>query len=105
MSVTFAPARHLHTSDEGVAHMETEIDDLELLPAQAEFVAAPERFVAFVGGVGSGKTVAGAVKAIRYCWEHPGAVGLVGAPNKTMLHDMLLPTLLELLSDEVRKTW
>ncbi len=80
-------------------------DDLTLLPSQADFVAAEERFVAFVGGVGSGKTVAGAVKAIRYAEAHAGAVGVVGAPNKTMLRDVLLPTLLELLPDAARRSY
>jgi phage terminase large subunit len=81
------------------------VDEMALLPAQADFVTAEERFVAFVGGVGSGKTVAGAVKAIRYAQEHAGAVGVVGAPNRTMLRDVLLPTLLELLPDEVRRSY
>jgi hypothetical protein len=78
------------------------IEEMTLLPAQAEFVAAEERFVAFIGGVGSGKTVAGAVKAIRHAEAHAGAVGLVGAPNRTMLRDVLLPTLLELLPPAAR---
>lgn len=71
-----------------------------LLPAQAEFVAAAERYVAFIGGVGSGKTVAGACKAIVYAGEHPGALGLVGAPNRTILRDVTARTLLELLPAE-----
>ncbi len=70
--------------------------DLELLPSQAEFVAAPERFVAFIGGVGSGKTVAGAVKTLGYALGHAGAMGLVGAPNRTVLHDVTARTLIEI---------
>lgn len=70
---------------------------MELLPAQQEFVTATERFVGFIGGVGSGKTMAGAIKTIQYVVDHPGALGLVGAPNKTVLRDVTLRTLLELL--------
>jgi hypothetical protein len=70
---------------------------MELLPAQWEFVGAHERFVAFIGGVGSGKTVAGAIKALRYVLVHPHAVGVVGAPNKTVLRDVTERTVLSLL--------
>lgn len=73
---------------------------IELLPAQRDFVAARERFVAFVGGVGSGKTVAGAVKTLYYAHHHAGALGLVGAPNRTMLRDVTIRSLLELLPEQ-----
>ena len=71
------------------------VQGMDLLVAQRAFVLAPERFVAFIGGVGSGKTVAGALKTIRYVLDHPGAVGLVGAPNRTVLRDVTQRTLLE----------
>ncbi|MBA3825606.1 MAG: hypothetical protein H0X24_17130 [Ktedonobacterales bacterium] len=71
-----------------------------LLAAQQAFVEADERFVAFIGGVGSGKTVAGAIKALRYVMEYPGAVGVVGAPNKTVLRDVTERTLRTLLPKE-----
>jgi phage terminase large subunit len=73
---------------------------ITLLPAQEAFVDASERFVAFIGGVGSGKTVAGACKAIAYALEHPGAVGLVGAPNRTVLRDVTQRALFDLLPPE-----
>ncbi len=78
---------------------------IELLPAQAQFVGAEERFVAFIGGVGSGKTIAGAAKAIAYALEHPGAVGLVGAPNRTVLRDVTQRALMELLPEECIDTY
>jgi phage terminase large subunit len=68
---------------------------IDLLAAQRAFVAATERFVAFIGGVGSGKTMAGAIKTIQYVLDHPGAVGVVGAPNRTVLRDVTQRTLLE----------
>ena len=71
---------------------------MDLLPAQTAFMAASERFVAFIGGVGSGKTMAGAIKVIQYVTDHPGALGLVGAPNKTVLRDVTQRTLLEMFA-------
>jgi hypothetical protein len=54
---------------------------------QADFVACRERFSLYIGGIGSGKTWAGAVRAIATAWEHPGALGLIGAPTNMMLRD------------------
>ena len=54
---------------------------------QADFVSCRERFTLYVGGIGSGKTWAGAVRAIATAWEQPGALGLIGAPTNTMLRD------------------
>jgi PBSX family phage terminase large subunit len=61
-------------------------------PAQAEFISAPERFTAFIGGVGSGKTYAGALKAVFGPVQGPGT-GMVVAPTYRMLLDVLVPTL------------
>jgi hypothetical protein len=54
---------------------------------QSDFVSCRERFSLYIGGIGSGKTWAGAVRAITTAWEHPGALGLIGAPTYTMLRD------------------
>mgnify|MGYP001567928783 CR=1 FL=1 len=58
---------------------------IELFGAQFEFVACPDRFTAFIGGIGSGKSYAGAAKALVRCAE-PG-LGLVVAPTYPMLRD------------------
>jgi phage terminase large subunit len=47
-------------------------------PKQEHFIRSAAREVAYVGGFASGKTVAGAVKALLVSLSHPGTVGLVG---------------------------
>jgi hypothetical protein len=64
---------------------------------QADFVSCRERFSLYIGGIGSGKTWAGAVRAIATAWEQPGALGLIGAPTNTMLRDTTERTFFELL--------
>lgn len=54
-------------------------------PTQIDFVEADNKFCLFVGGVGSGKTWAGAQKAALYVAEHPGANLMVTAPTYRML--------------------
>jgi hypothetical protein len=60
---------------------------------QLEFWLAPERFRAFVGGVGSGKTYAGVLEILR---QPPGCRGAVLAPTYRMLMDATLDTLFKL---------
>jgi len=43
--------------------------------AQTAFVYCSDRFTAFIGGVGSGKTYAGALKAFLHPCERGSAVG------------------------------
>ena len=58
-----------------------------LNPVQQAFLASEARFSFYVGGVGAGKTTAGALRAIAYALDHPGALGLIGAPTYPMLRD------------------
>jgi hypothetical protein len=60
---------------------------------QRQFWAAGEKFVYFRGGVGSGKTVAGAVKAMSM---PRGSTGMVLAPTYPMLRDATLRTFLDI---------
>ena len=62
--------------------MQTEI---ELYSEQFDFVTSDARFTAFIGGIGSGKTLGGCVKAIGHC--QPSALGLIVAPTYGMLRD------------------
>ena len=66
---------------------------------QREFLEAPERFRAYVGGVGAGKTVAGALEVLR---QPAGTTGIVAAPTYPMLRDVALRTLLEIAGPLVR---
>jgi len=52
---------------------------IELSPKQSKFVLSRARYVGFIGGIGSGKTAAGAVKALRKTDE--GEPGIVVAPD------------------------
>jgi hypothetical protein len=60
---------------------------------QGEFLRSPTKFRAFVGGVGSGKTWAGALSVLRM---PGGSRGLVIAPTYPMLRDASLHTFREL---------
>lgn len=64
-------------------------------PTQDAFVHSDERFTAFIGGIGAGKTRGGAIKALRWLrdWglERP-SVGLVVAPTYRMLADVAVRT-------------
>lgn len=57
--------------------------DVALYPQQWDFVHDDRRFVAFIGGRGSGKTYAGSWKAARRAME-PG-LGMIAAPDFPML--------------------
>jgi hypothetical protein len=67
---------------------------------QWEFVACDRRFSFYIGGVGAGKTYAGAVRAIVRAVDYPGSLGLIGAPTYTMLRDATQRTFFELLPEE-----
>jgi PBSX family phage terminase large subunit len=71
--------------------------DILLFPRQMRFVKDPARFPAYVGGIGSGKTFAGACKVIARLGRKE--LGLVAAPTYSMLRDATQRTLLALLDD------
>lgn len=75
--------------------------NLELYSSQSVFLQAPERFTMFVGGIGSGKTTAGAVKALVQSAARPGSLGVVVAPTYPMLRDSTLRSLLDILGKTV----
>lgn len=60
---------------------------------QREFWQAPEKFLLFRGGVGSGKTRAGVIRALAM---PRGSVGMVLSPTYPMLRDAVLPLFLGL---------
>ena len=55
----------------------------KVYPKQAAFLADERKFVAFIGGRGSGKTHSGSLKAINHATQ--GGLGLVAAPTFPML--------------------
>lgn len=68
----------------------------KLRPKQKLFVENDARFSFYVGGLGAGKTFAGAVRTLIYVTKYPGSLGLVGAPTFTMLRDTTMRTFFEL---------
>lgn len=72
-----------------------------LRPKQREFVESTDKFSFYVGGIGAGKTYAGAVKSILYMLNYPGSLGMVIAPTYTMLKDSSRRTWLSLLPRRV----
>lgn len=68
-----------------------------LNPKQDDFVRSAARFSFYVGGLGAGKTYAGALRAILRSQQQPGSLGLIGAPTYTMLRDATQRTFFELL--------
>src|SRR5690349_15524547 len=70
-----------------------------LNPVQAAFLATDARFSFYVGGVGAGKTTAGALRALAWALDHPGSLGLIGAPTYPMLRDATQRTVFALLDD------
>jgi phage terminase large subunit len=63
---------------------------------QADFVSDGGRFSFYVGGIGAGKSYAGAIKAIVRSQEQAGSLGLIGAPTYPMLRDATQRTFFEL---------
>ena len=70
---------------------------VRLLPQQDHFIFARKKFTAFIGGVGSGKTWAGCVKALIH--SHDDVYGAIVAPTYPMLRDVTQATLLGILDD------
>lgn len=67
--------------------------DVPVSDDQAAFVADDHRYALFLGGIGAGKTYAGAIKALRYI--RPDSLGLVVAPSFRMLRDATWRTALD----------
>lgn len=67
----------------------------DLLPQQDQFIYDDHRFVAYIGGIGAGKTFAGAQKVLLRA-QQPG-YGMIAAPTFPMLRDSTRRTLIEQL--------
>lgn len=78
--------------------------DIELWSKQTDFVVDPAKALLFVAGIGSGKTVTGAVRALNatqgYVGDQPAIPvpnwGMITAPTYSMLEDGPIPTFLDL---------
>lgn len=75
---------------------------------QYDFVTAEEHFLALIGGIGSGKSLAGAARALGAAYGRIGTqriqtpnLGLITAPTYRMLEDSTLRTFLEVAEGRV----
>lgn len=72
---------------------------LKLLPAQSLLVNSRSPLVAFVGGVGSGKTRGGVYKATVLGFENAPCVGLFVEPTYTMIRDVAVRSFQEVYDE------
>ena len=68
-----------------------------ILPAQLEIIEAQERNLASVGGVGSGKSLAAAIRGYEYSAGVPGNIGFVGRRSVPKLNEVTKRIYLEVL--------
>jgi len=71
-------------------------------PKQMEFHASPARFRLFLGGIGAGKTFAGANEALGQALLQPGSLGVVISPTFTMVFDIAWRTFMQFCPEELR---
>ena len=81
---------------------------IDLFGRQYEFAVTPAHFAAFNGGIGSGKSIAGATRALYAALGQVGGVkvqtpnvGVVTAPTYPMLRDATLRTFMDIAGDFV----
>jgi len=75
------------------------IAKIGLSPAQMSFIKASEEYTLFCGGLGSGKTHAGALWAIYMAVNYPKTIGLITANSYSQLKKATLSKLFELLDE------
>ncbi|BDU76280.1 phage terminase large subunit [Mesoterricola sediminis] len=66
---------------------------------QAQFLAMPHKYRAFVAGFGSGKTWVGCGGSAQHHYEHPGVHSGYFAPSYPQIRDIFYPTVEEALFD------
>ena len=66
---------------------------------QAQFIALPHKFKAFVAGFGSGKTWVGCADLCKHFWEHPRINAGYFAPTYAQIRDIFYPTIEEVAFD------
>jgi hypothetical protein len=71
----------------------------QLLPKQYQFLNAPEPFVGYIGGYGSGKTRIGSIKAAWLSCTTPGNRGLIGMDAATDLSETAERDFLEFVQE------
>jgi PBSX family phage terminase large subunit len=72
---------------------------IELLPHQSEFLKAKDKFVLLLGGIGSGKSVAGSLFAILESQQEKNVPGLITANTYRQLQNATLNTLFNICDE------
>jgi hypothetical protein len=70
------------------------------LPSQCQFQAVKVRFKGFSGPVGSGKSAALCLEALRQAFVNRGRQGLLAAPTFGMLRDATLTSLFRTMEEQ-----
>lgn len=85
------------------------VRDIELYGPQFDFVTAEDHYLAFVAGIGSGKTLSGSARALAATQGYIGSqrirtpnLGIVTAPTYPMLRDVTIRSFLEMAEGLVR---
>lgn len=73
--------------------------ELKLLPTQKKFYFAPQKYLAYIGGFGSGKSLITCLTALRLATINQGCPGMIVSPSYKMLYDPILRTMTELLEE------
>ena len=73
---------------------------LPAFPSQQRFLRCAARKKGFSGPVGTGKTVALCYQALLSAARNPHCVGLIGGPTYTMIRDVTLTTMLQILDEK-----
>jgi len=72
---------------------------------QKKFHNSKKKFRAFIGGLGSGKTLAGSIEAIRTMIKYPNTMGAILAPTYPLLRDSTIRTMLEWMPRKLIKSY
>lgn len=73
--------------------------EINLTGPQSRFLTSKNKFEAFIGGIGSGKTFVGSAYAFNKIQSEPYALGFIGANTYRQLHNSTLEALFNLLTD------
>lgn len=75
------------------------LESLDRMPQQRQFISAPQQNAAYVGGQGSGKSVALCTTAILNAIDDPNGYSLIGRLHMPALESTTMKTFLELVPD------
>ena len=76
------------------------LESLDRMPHQRQFIAAPQQNAAYVGGQGSGKSIALCATAVLNAVDDPNGYSLIGRLNMPALESTTMKTFLELVPEE-----